>query len=167
MNHFKQIAAKLVEYGVDAMMVTSEPGEFYAAGFHGEGVVLVAPGETTYITDSRYIEAAEKTVSDATVLMVDKGRNYVALINDFIDRLGINTLGVEESYMTLGAYQSYTESLHAKLVPAGKLVLELRAAKDAHEIECLVKAQRISEKALEEIFHFIKPGVTEREVPPS
>ena len=48
MNHFKQIAAKLVEYGVDAMMVTSEPGEFYAAGFHGEGVVLVAPGETTY-----------------------------------------------------------------------------------------------------------------------
>ena len=94
MNHFKQIAAKLGDYGVDAMMITSEPGEFYAAGFHGEGIVLVAPGETTYITDSRYIELAEKTIQDATVLMVDKGRNYVTLVNDFLDRLGIKTLGV-------------------------------------------------------------------------
>lgn len=164
MNHFKQIAAKLGDYGVDAMMVTSEPGEFYAAGFHGEGIALVAPGKTTYITDSRYIELAEKTIQDATILMVDRERNYVTLVNEFIDRLGIKTLGVEESYMTLGAYQSYTESLHAKLVPAGKLVLGLRAAKDEHEIECLIKAQRIAEKALEEIFRFIKPGVTEREV---
>ena len=45
MNHLKQIAAKLPEYGVDAMLLTSEPGEFYAVGFHGEGVVVVTAGE--------------------------------------------------------------------------------------------------------------------------
>ena len=29
MNRFSKIAAKLAQYGVDAMMITSQPGEFY------------------------------------------------------------------------------------------------------------------------------------------
>ena len=41
MNHLKQIAAKLPEYGIDAMLLNSEPGEYYAVGFHGEGNVVV------------------------------------------------------------------------------------------------------------------------------
>lgn len=45
MNHLKQIAAGLDEYGLDAMLVTSAPGEFYAVGFHGEGAVVVTSGE--------------------------------------------------------------------------------------------------------------------------
>ncbi len=164
MNHFKQIAAKLGDYGVDALMVTSAPGEYYTAGFYGEGIALVAPGEALYITDSRYIESAEKTVQDAAVVMVDRNRNYTALVNEFLDRLGVKRLGVEERYMTLASYEDYKEKLHAELVPAGKLLLELRAGKDSHEIECLIHAQRIAEKALDEILKFIKPGVTEREV---
>ena len=30
MNHLKQIAARLPEYGLDAMLLNSEPGEYYA-----------------------------------------------------------------------------------------------------------------------------------------
>ncbi len=165
MNHFSKIAAKLADYDIDAMMVTSEPGEFYAAGFHGEGVALVTAAKTTYITDSRYIELAGKVVGDAAnILMVDRQRNYTALINDFLAENQVKRLGIEEGYMTLASYQSYEEKLSAQLVPAGKLLLDLRAAKDSGEIECLIKAQRIAEKALEEIFKFIKPGLTEREV---
>ena len=37
MNHLKQIGAKLPEYGIDAMLLSSAPGEFYGVGFHGEG----------------------------------------------------------------------------------------------------------------------------------
>ncbi len=164
MNHIKQIAAKLADYGVDAMMVTSEPGEFYAAGFHGEGVVLVTSGESVYITDSRYIESAEKTVTDATVLMVEKGRGYITLLNECIDRLGIKTLGFEEKYLSVSVYRLYEKELHAQLIPVGRLLLELRAAKDAQEIDCMVRAQRIAERAFDEALRFIRPGVTEREV---
>ena len=35
MNHIEKIAAQLPEYGLDAMLITSEPGERYALGFHG------------------------------------------------------------------------------------------------------------------------------------
>ncbi len=48
MNHLKQIAEKLPEYGLDAMLITSEPGERYAIGFHGEGLLLVTREETHY-----------------------------------------------------------------------------------------------------------------------
>lgn len=164
MNHFKQIAAKLGDYGVDAMMITSQPGEIYASGFYGEGIALISPKEVTYITDSRYIEVAEKQVTGANVVMVGRGRNYTALVNEFLARTGAKTLGIEERYLSLAAYRDYQEKLNAQLVPAGKLVLELRAGKDADELECMVKAQRIAERALEEIFNFLRPGVTEREV---
>ena len=43
MNHFEKIAAKLKEKELDAFLVTSAPGEFYAMGFHGEGAALITP----------------------------------------------------------------------------------------------------------------------------
>ena len=46
MNHLSQIAAKLPEFELDAMLITSQPGEFYALGFHGEGLVLVTKNGT-------------------------------------------------------------------------------------------------------------------------
>ena len=55
MNHLNQIAAKLDEYKLDAMLITSDPGEYYAIGFHGEGMVIVTKNESRYFTDSRYI----------------------------------------------------------------------------------------------------------------
>ena len=55
MNHLKQIAAKLPEYEIDAMLLSSAPGEFYGVGFHGEGYVVVTANECRYFTDSRYI----------------------------------------------------------------------------------------------------------------
>ena len=53
MNHLKQIAARLPEYGLDAMLLNSEPGEYYAVGFHGEGNVVVTAQGCFYFTDSR------------------------------------------------------------------------------------------------------------------
>ena len=53
MTHFEKIAEHLKDHALDAMLVTSAPGEFYAMGFHGEGVAFITPGRTWYYTDSR------------------------------------------------------------------------------------------------------------------
>ncbi len=163
MNHIRQIAAKLPDYGVDAMLVTSEPGEFYAVGFHGEGVALVAAEESAYITDSRYIEKAREVVTGATVDVVERNRGYLVQINQFLDRLGIRTLGIEDDRLTLRTYRRYEKELHAQLVPAGGLLAGLRAAKDPEELARMVRAQRVAERALDEILGFLRPGVTERQ----
>ena len=60
MNHLSQIADKLSQYDLDAMLIVSEPGERYAVGFQGEGYVLVTREGSRYSTDGRYIEAAQK-----------------------------------------------------------------------------------------------------------
>lgn len=164
MNHLSQIAAKLADFNIDAMLASSEPGEFYAVGLRGEGYALVAPNACRYITDSRYTEVAEETVTGAEVLTVGKARNYTALINEFIDAHGIKKLGIEDGYMSLAQYNSLKKELHAELVPANGLIVGLRASKDQEEFARMVEAQRITDLAFAEICKFIRPGVTEQEI---
>ncbi len=164
MNHLSQIAAKLPEYQIDAMLVSSAPGEFYAVGLHGEGYAVVAPGAARYITDSRYTEAAEEAVTGAEVLTVGKGGGYTELINAFTDAHNIRTLGIEDNYMSLSQYESLKKSLHARLVPAGRLLAHLRAGKDEEEFARMLEAQRITDEAFSEILNFIRPGLTEAEI---
>ena len=164
MNHLKQIGAKLPEYGIDAMLLSSAPGEFYGVGFHGEGYVVVTAGECRYFTDSRYIEAAEKTVTGAAIAMTSREKSYPALLQQAIDELGIRKMGFEDGYMTVAQYRYLDNALQVELVPAQGLVNGLRAAKDQEEIDAMVQAQRIAERAFDEILKFIKPGVTEKEI---
>ena len=164
MNHLTQIASQLPQFHIDAMLCSSEPGEFYAVGLHGEGYAIVAPTAARYITDSRYIEVANETVKGAEVVMVDSGRNYAAALNEFIDAHNIKTLGIEDGYMSLGQFNSLTKDLHAKLVNANGLITGLRASKDEEEFARMVKAQEITDKAFSEILNFIKPGMTEAEI---
>ncbi len=164
MNHLKQIAAKLPDYNIDAMLVSSAPSEFYAVGIHGEGYAVIAPNAARYITDSRYTEAAEEAVQGAEVLTVGQGRGYFALINEFIEANGVKTLGIEDNYMSLGQYNALKENIHAELVYAGKLVTTLRWSKDEEELRRMKEAQRITDEAFTAICAYIQPGMTEAEI---
>ena len=164
MNHLKQIAAKLPEYGVDAMLLNSEPGEFYAVGFHGEGNVVVTAEKCFYFTDSRYIEAANHLIQGAEIAMTDAGRNYRAMVQQVIDQCGIKTMGFEENYLSVADFELWDKGLTASLVPAQKLVNSLRAAKDEEELSLMRKAQEITDQAFSAILEFIRPGQTEQEI---
>ena len=96
MNHLKQIAARLPEYGLDAMLLNSEPGEYYAVGFHGEGNVVVTAQGCFYFTDSRYIEAANHLITGAEIAMTGRSRNYRAMVQEVVNRCRIRKLGFEE-----------------------------------------------------------------------
>ena len=164
MNHLKQIAAKLPEYGIDAMLLNSEPGEYYAVGFHGEGHVVVTAEKCFYFTDSRYIEAANNLITGAEIAMTGHSRNYRAMVQEVVEQCRIQTMGFEENYLSVAEYELWEKGLTAKLVPAQKLVNSLRAAKDAEEIALMRKAQEITDRAFDEICKFIKPGMTEKEI---
>lgn len=163
MNHLNKIASKLAENGLDAMLITSEPGEFYGIGFHGEGVALVTKEGNYYFTDSRYIEACQNQVTDCAISMPE-GRSYKSEVKDLVAKHAIRKLGFEDQYMSVADYNAWTREVEAEFVPAGDLITQLRAYKDEEELDRMVKAQRISERAFEEILKFIKPGVTEKEI---
>ena len=164
MTHFEKIAARLNEHGLDAMLITSEPGEFYAMGFHGEGVALITPDKTWYYTDSRYIEAAQQQITGAQVAQLPKGVRYRDLVGDLVKEAGVSRLGFEEQYMSVADHTIWTENIEAEFVPASELLTELRQVKDENELAAMREAQRITDEALLEILNFIKPGLTESEV---
>ncbi|MDE6107142.1 MAG: aminopeptidase P family N-terminal domain-containing protein, partial [Oscillospiraceae bacterium] len=84
MNHLKQIADKLPQFHIDAMLVSSEPGEFYATGLHGEGYAVVTPNGTRYSTDSRYTEVAQETVGPYAEVCIVGEKGYFTFINEFL-----------------------------------------------------------------------------------
>ncbi len=167
MNHFAAIRGRLADYALDAMLLSCAPNRFFASGFAStgtDGVAIVTREQTYYFTDFRYIEAANNTVRDAQIEMTDRSRDYYALLNEVIEKHGLSRVGYEDEYMTVADYLNYESKLHCKLVPATKLLRELRSVKDAEEIETLTAAQRIAERALEEIYNDIRPGATEKEL---
>ena len=167
MNHFAAIREKLSAYGIDAMLLTNEANRFYASGFHStgtDGAALITKDAVYYWTDSRYIEAARQQVGDAAVELTVPGRGYTALLREAVERHGIKTVGFEDEYMTVAALREYRDGVKAEFRGATKLLTDLRMVKSPEEIETLIAAQRIAEKALEEIYNDIKPGVTEQEI---
>ena len=164
MNHFAAIGAKLKERGLDAMLITSAPGEFHAAGFHGEGVAVVTPDHAWYWTDSRYIESAEQEVSGAEVSMPTGGMNYRKLARAVVEEKGIKTMGFEDETMSVSRYNVWAEALPVELVPASDLLTELRMVKDQDELKAMREAQRLTDETFTEILNYIKPGVTESEI---
>ncbi len=165
MNHFKQIAAKLADYHIDAMLITSQPGEHYAIGMEGEGTCIVTPTAVHYSTDGRYIEAVEETVQGATIHCIGGGKSHLSLAKAFVEEQGITRLGFESGYMTVDGHIRWGEGLPGCiLTPAQGLLDDLRASKDEDELAHMVVAQKITDEAFTAVLDYIKVGRTEQEI---
>ena len=167
MNHFKQIAAGLEAHHLDAVLLTCEANRFYACGFHSagsDGIAVVTRHHNYYFTDSRYTEAAGRYVQDAEIREANREHPYSALINEVIQREHITRMGYEDEYMTVADFRRFSEKLSCELVPATQLLWDHRAVKDSEELNCMIQAQRITEKAFDDILKEIRPGVSEKEI---
>ena len=166
MNNIARIQRKLIEKDLDAVLITDEKNQRYAAGFpFTDGYVLVAREKAWLITDSRYIEAASAAAPDCVaVQMYDRQHSLLSLVKAALHEAGATRLGAEESALSHSRYTGLEKALERELLPAQAVFSELRASKTPEEIESMTQAQRISEKALEETLSIIKPGMTEREV---
>ena len=164
MNHLAQIAAKLPEYGLDAMMITSDSGERYAVGFHGEGLLLVTREGAHYTTDGRYIEAAQEQITGAQVSVISAGNGHLEQARAYLEEHGLHNVGFESGLMTVDQHRRYTQALPCILTPAQSLLDDLRASKDEEELAAMRRAQQITDEAFKAILSFIRPGMTEREI---
>ena len=164
MDHIAKITAQLPEHGLDAMLVTSAPGERDAVGFEGEGWVLVSRDGARYSTDGRYIEAARQQVTGAEIVLTERGQSHLALAREEIRRRGLKRVGFESGRVSADELGRWKDSLPCELVAAQGLLDGLRAAKDEEELARMRQAQRITDEAFREILNFIRPGLTEQEV---
>ena len=166
MNNIARIQQQLVEKQLDALLITDEKNQRYAVGFpFTDGAVVVTRERAYLLTDSRYIEAAEKAADPCiTVQQFDARYPLMARIANALKENNVHRLGGEEQKLSYGAYQAYQKRLGLEILPAQEILTTLRASKNEEEIACMIRAQRISEAALEETLHIIRPGMTEKEV---
>ena len=165
MNQLDRIVKALAGMPCDALLLSSPVNRRYATGFPSSaGIVLIHRNGGLYYTDFRYIEAARQTVPNFEVELLPSGRSYNDIVNDLIARYGIRTLGYENTFVTAAQKAKLDAELKAALYPIDDMLDRLRAEKAPWEVENIVRAQRIAERALEETLPLIRPGVTEQEV---
>ncbi|HHU22828.1 MAG TPA: aminopeptidase P family protein [Clostridiales bacterium] len=165
MSNIKKIRNEMSNAEIDALLLISPVNRLYATGFHSSnGAVVITKDWAFFITDSRYIEAAEKTVRDAEVFLSHTEKRIIHWIREIVTNCGIKALGAEEDSLSYSEYLNLEKKLDMKLIPSQSILKRLRASKSRQELENIKAAQAIAERAFEDVLGIIKPGLTEREV---
>ena len=165
MNNIERIKRALSEYRLDAIIVTDPVNRLFATGFHSSaGALLVTQRDARFFTDSRYIEAAAFSITNATVNKVTNESPYADQIKTMLAEHGISSIGFEENSVSYLEYLDWKRKLKIKMIRAQKLLNVLRMAKSAEDLDSMKKAQRISEKSFEEILPLINTNMTEKDI---
>ena len=165
MNQIKRIREELIARGLEAILITDEKNQRYAAGFpFTDGAVLVGLEKAILLTDSRYIEAAQQQAEGVEVRLFDREHPLAAQLYGALREIDARKVAAEDQKLSHAGFLAWEKKLGFRLEGAGDLFAKLRAVKTEEEIASMIRAQRISEKALEEVLPVIKPGMTEREV---
>lgn len=150
---------------VDGMLIISETNRRYFTSFSSsDGVLLATKRGSVFLTDSRYIEEAQNKVGCCEVAELKKLSEQLP---ELCKSFGVKTLMVEAERLTVAQLNAYRKILKGVLlttVGGDAIIDKLRMQKNEEELESIIKAQRIAEKAYEHILRFIREGVTERDI---
>ncbi|MGN0527279.1 MAG: M24 family metallopeptidase [Acutalibacteraceae bacterium] len=150
----------------EALIISSEVNRRYFTEFPStDGFLVVTGSDAVFFTDSRYIEAAEKSVAGCSAKLLTR---VSAEIVNYLKDNNIEKVLCEKERLTVSQFESLKKALSPiKLVASNKLenkINALRITKSKDEVKKIIKAQRIAEDAFRHILTFIKPGVTERQI---
>ena len=163
---FKEISTN----GYDAALFLDETSCYYLSDFFTtDGCVVVSEKETALITDSRYIEAAEKNkaegnLSDDVTPILFKSPLFQT-INDYFKEHHIKKVCLDPKLVTLAQSEMLKDACpDVKFGTMADVVLKYRRVKSASEVEKIKKAQSITDSAFSHIVKFIQKGKKEIEV---
>ncbi len=147
-----------------AILIYTPVSRLYISGFESSlGYLFITKEKSLLFVDGRYIEAAKKGVNEDIEV-----RLFTNIYEDVKSFLGkeIKTLLVETSN-TVASVRSFEKIFAREIIPSDTLedtLYSLRLIKNDYEVDCIIKAQRIAQKAFDEILKFIRPGVRETEI---
>ena len=162
-QRLQKLRHKLLEEGLDTILISQPENCCYLSGFTGSGTLLISQDSAILATHFVHLEQAEREAADFEVVRIkSEPEGFVGLISG----RGIKRLGFEAS-LNFADYRRLAEEadkLELQLIPTEGLVDSLRAVKEEEEVACLVKAAELADNALEYIAQEIHPGMKEKEV---
>lgn len=146
-----------------ALICYPENRRYFTDFISSAGFLIVTREQAVFMTDSRYIEAAQAAVP-AGIEVRESGALDVKVLQE----LKIGRLSIEASHTTIASLHRLEKICSGiELDTSGFLddaIGALRVVKSRDEVEKIVRAQRIAEHALEKTLAMIHPGITEREI---
>lgn len=160
-----KIRTEMKKINADAVLLTTKCNRRYATDFPSSaGVVYISEKYAIFFTDFRYIEAAKQKIKGFEVRQVSVGEPYTTAVNEVLAHDRVSKIALENEVLTHSEYTNWQEKLTAEVVPMGQMMNRIRRVKTEAELENIIAAQRIAERAFEEILDEIRPGVTEKQI---
>ena len=108
-KRLKWLKNQLKALKLEGMIVSNPINIKYLTGLNAEGVLIIAPRETVFITDSRYIEDVNSklTISDEIVAYDSKNLSKYDYEGFFMI---CENIGFEENYVTYANYLKYLQT---------------------------------------------------------
>lgn len=139
---------------------------FYFTGYQNEdAVLLLLEGNAFYFTDARISGDAKEAIGDSVNVVETAQSDSLKKIKEMLLNLKIKTIGLEMASMLLSHYNEFIEVFNDfEFVDVSSSIAELRSVKTEEEINNIVSAQDITDKAFDYILNNLKTGMTEREL---
>ncbi|MGE0463602.1 MAG: M24 family metallopeptidase [Vicinamibacterales bacterium] len=168
------LSRSLAAEGLDALVVTSRANIAYLSGFFGSAGLLLATGERLQLfSDSRYAEALDglaRRLPSLEVVTAPPGRGSAEeSLVEAVASLRPSRLGFESAHLTVRQHVDLKARLastgsRAELTPTEGMVEQLRARKDAWEVEKLREAGRRLSDVAKCIIPKVLAGSSERQL---
>ena len=164
-NRIRKVLQILEKENLDLLLVTFLPNVRYLSGYSGtNGLVLISPKGSIFLTDFRYKEQAKQQVKHLKIVIAERDLiQSLATLSLFKPKR--LKLGFEQNHLSYGTCQKLKILLpDCLLVPTENLIESISIKKDQNEIDRIKKAVRITDQVFSEILDFIKPKVTEQDI---
>ncbi len=143
----------------NAFLLSNPNNMYYFSGFTGEGYVVMSEDRQIIITDSRYVEQAEKETEGFEVTSVQTG-SYEDLIKRVFG--GINKMAFEAGHLNVAKLNSYKKICpDIEFIPTENIGKKIRIVKDEKELVIMRKAASVTEEALDLALKIAKRGMKE------
>ncbi len=161
----KKLQSRLLDEGVNALLVTHLPNVFYLTGFTGSAAaLLVELGSARLFTDGRYTVQARAEVRGAKVNICSG--SLLSVVGERLRGLRAAKLAFESANLTVRQKSLLGRAAGRRVRYRGVQgwVEELRTVKDAGELGRMRAAAELGCSVMAQVLRLIKPGVRESEL---
>jgi len=168
-----RLKERLDEFDLDGILISIPYNRYYVSGFAADdplvmeisGFVLVGKDTRAILTDGRYGTQAKQESPDFEVYVYTA--DLMPTFQEAVSKANIRRLGIETRHLSVYLFDKLAEGLgriNVELVKTEDLVEPLRSIKDPDELQRIIGALRVTEKAFQEVLEQLSPGMTERQV---
>lgn len=153
---------------IDGGIIESPAARQYFTGFTTDsGYLIVSKNGSVFLTDSRYIEAAQAQIDCCDVVLLTDAK---VQIPKYLKKFNCSSIALEANHVTISGLRDYSKMFKAEDFKAvfdsrfDKYIKHLRCIKQEEEVKSIKAAQAIAQAAYDNAVKYIKPGMTEKEV---